>query len=92
MNFALLGLTVFAVVLVLGTVFWLIATLGPLHKKQKMRRAEGLGRQAAHDALQRETPGVRSSAPSGPEEKTARKTAQDSAPDKDTRSPEDYGA
>ena len=46
MNLALLGLTVIVVVLVLGTAFWLIATLGPLHRKQKMRRTERLTPQA----------------------------------------------
>ncbi|WP_439102669.1 hypothetical protein [Congregibacter sp.] len=51
MNLALLGLTIFVVVLVLGTTFWLIGLLVPLHKKQKMRKAEALRQQA----VQRET-------------------------------------
>jgi len=38
MNWILLALTIFLVVFVMGTVFWMMSTLGPLRKKQLMRK------------------------------------------------------
>ncbi|MDP5070540.1 MAG: hypothetical protein NWQ45_06535 [Congregibacter sp.] len=38
MNPILLGLTALFVIFVLGTVFWLIATLAPLRRKQLARK------------------------------------------------------
>ena len=40
MNLVSLGLTVFLVVFVAGTIFWMASTLSPIRKKQALRKAQ----------------------------------------------------
>ncbi|MFK8041259.1 hypothetical protein [Congregibacter sp.] len=42
MNLVPLVLTVFLVVFVVGTIFWMTSTLSPIRKKQAMRKAQRL--------------------------------------------------
>lgn len=49
MNWILLGLTIFLLIFVGGTVFWLMSTLGPIRKKQVQRKQE------REDALRRKS-------------------------------------
>ena len=49
MNWILLGLTIFLIIFVVGTVFWLVSTLGPIRKKQAQRKQE------REEALRRES-------------------------------------
>ncbi|WP_439106339.1 hypothetical protein [Congregibacter sp.] len=53
MNLVPLGLTVFLVLFVIGTVFWMSTTLGPIRKKQAMRkqaREQQRGEQSAEES------------------------------------------
>lgn len=40
MNWVMLGLSVGFVLFAIGTLFWMVATLGPIRRKQQMRKEQ----------------------------------------------------